>query len=105
MHILERSRAANHCHMDQTRWKVFEEIEGKSGYRWWLWVVVTEDTCTYILDPSRSSEVLKIYLGEGVKGIINADRYSAYKTLGKNIRVSFCWAHVRGDFFTDKRWE
>ena len=97
-HILERSRAANHWHMDETRWKVFEEIEGKSGYRWWLWVVVTKDTCAYILDPSRSSEVPKIHLGEGAKGIINADRYSAYKSLGENIRVSFCWAHVRRDF-------
>jgi len=97
-HILERSRTANHWHMDETRWKVFEEVEGKKGYRWWLWVVVTKDTCAYILDPSRSSEVPKGHLGEDAAGIINADRYSAYKSLGENIRVSFCWSHVRRDF-------
>ena len=96
--ILERSRAAGHWHMDETGWKIFEDIEGKRGYRWWLWVVVTKDSCAYILDPSRSSEVPKMHLGEDAAGIINADRYSAYKSLGENIQVSFCWSHVRRDF-------
>ena len=96
--ILERNRAARHWHMDETRWKVFEEIEGKEGYRWWLWVMVTHDTCIYVLDPSRSAEVPKAHLGEDSIGVINADRYVVYKTLGDGISVAFCWSHVRRDF-------
>lgn len=96
--ILERSRTADHWHMDETRWMVFVEVEGKSGYRWWLWVVVTKDTCAYILDPSRSAKVPRDHLGKDAKGIINADRYAVYKTLGEGIQVAFCWSHVRRDF-------
>lgn len=96
--ILERNKSARHWHMDETRWKVFEEIEGKKGYRWWLWVMVTHDTCVYVLDPSRSAEVPKAHLGEDSVGIISADRYVVYKTLGDGISVAFCWSHVRRDF-------
>jgi transposase len=86
--------------MDETRWMVFVEIEGKTGYRWWLWVVVTQQTVCYLVDPSRSSEVPRALL-EGAQGILNVDRYSAYKTLAleeKGIQLAFCWAHVRRDF-------
>jgi transposase len=96
--ILERNRSANHWHMDETRWMVFAELAGKVGHRWWLWVSVTQDTCVYILDPSRSAEVPRNHLGENAEGIISADRYSAYKALGAKILVSFCWSHVRRDF-------
>ena len=96
--ILERSRASNHWQMDETRWMVFSPLEGKTGYRWWLWVVVTSDTCCYLLEPTRSAEVPQRHLGENAEGIINADRYSAYKALGDKIRISFCWGHIRRDF-------
>jgi transposase len=94
--ILERSRGAQHWHMDETRWMVYEQLEGKKGNRWWLWVVVTAEACAYILDPSRSSEVPKNFLGDS-GGIVSADRYSAYKAL-ENVKVAFCWSHVRRDF-------
>ena len=96
--ILERSRAASHWQMDETRWLVFAEVEGKEGHQWWLWVVVTADTCVYLLDPSRSAEVPRNHLGETAEGIINADRFSAYKALGDKIRIAFCWSHIRRDF-------
>ena len=96
--ILQRSRTAGHWHMDETRWMVFAEVEGKVGHRWWLWVVVTTDTCVYLLDPWRCSDVPRNFLGEDAEGIISADRYSAYKTLGEKIRIAFCWGHVRRDF-------
>ncbi|MEA1927719.1 MAG: transposase, partial [Candidatus Auribacterota bacterium] len=48
---------AAHWHMDETRWLVFVEVEGKAGNRWWLWVVVTQDTCVFILDPFTSNRV------------------------------------------------
>ena len=95
--ILERNRAADHWHMDETRWMVFAELEGKVGHRWWLWVAVTADTCVYILDPSRSAAVPQTHLEGKTGGILNADRYSAYKTLDK-VEIAFCWSHVRRDF-------
>ena len=98
--ILGDARAANHWHMDETRWSVFVEIEGKEGHRWWLWVVVTQRSVCYVLDPSRSSKVPKALLG-GAQGILSVDRYSAYKTFvsGEDgILLAFCWTHVRRDF-------
>lgn len=96
--ILERSRASNHWHMDETRWFVFVAMKGKVGYGWWLWVIIAKDTCAYILYPSRSRKVPKNHLGENPKGIINADRYNAYKKLGKHILIAYCWGHVRRDY-------
>ena len=96
--ILERSRGASHWHMDETRWMVFVEVEGKEGHRWWLWVVVTSDTCVYIVDPSRSAKVPAEHLGEGAEGILSVDRFAAYKLLGEGIELAFCWAHVRRDY-------
>lgn len=97
--ILERNRTANHWHMDETRWLVFEEIEGKIGCRWWLWVSVSRDAVVYLLDPSRSSGVPKNHLGEDPSGILCVDRYAAYKALGRgSLKLSFCWANVRRDY-------
>jgi transposase len=96
--IQERNRSADHWHMDETRWMVFAELEGKVGHRWWLWVSVSADTCVYILDPSRSAEVPRRHLGENAVGIISADRYSAYKALGGKLLIAFCWTHLRRDY-------
>jgi transposase len=97
--ILERSRSAKHWHMDETRWMMFVVLDGKTGYRWWFWVVVTQDTVVYILDPSRSASVPKNHLGENPKGIISADRYSVYKSLiSEDLLIAFCWGHVRRDY-------
>jgi transposase len=99
--ILEKNRAAHHWHMDETRWLVFEDIDGKTGHRWWLWVIATEQTCCFVLDPTRSSSVPSSHLGTA-DGILNVDRYSAYKafasTVEGKIRLAFCWSHVRRDF-------
>ncbi|GFP40646.1 IS66 family transposase, partial [Candidatus Hakubella thermalkaliphila] len=96
--ILERSRAADHWHRDETRWMVFAEMEGKVGHRWWLGVVVPHDSWAYLLEPTRSAKVPQNHLGEEAEGIINADRYVVYKSLGGKIRIAFCWSQVRRDF-------
>jgi transposase len=97
--ILEHSRNANHWHMDETRWRVFEEVKGKKGYRWWLWIVATHDTRAFLLDPSRSGQVPQDFLGEEREGVISADRYSGYKTLLSDLlKIAYCWVHVRRDF-------
>jgi transposase len=96
--ILEHNRQAKHWKMDETRWMVFEEVEGKNGYRWWLWVVITDDTVVYLLEPTRSAQVPQDHLPKDPQGIINADRYIVYKILGEKILIAFCWSHVRRDF-------
>jgi len=96
--ILERSRAANRWKMDETRWLVFEQVEGKVAHRWWLWVIITDDTVVYLLEPTRSATVPKNHLGPDPEGIINADRYAVYTSLGDKVQVAFCWSHLRRDF-------
>jgi len=96
--ICEQSRQRNPWKMDETRWMVFAEVNGKVGKRWLLWVVVTNNTCAYLLDPSRSSDVPKNHLGEEAEGILNADRFKAYQALGEKIQIAFCWSHIRRDF-------
>jgi transposase len=89
-------------HADETRWLVFEEVEGKQGYKWYLWVFRSQSTVVYVLDPSRSASVPDEHFGDDAVGILVVDRYSAYKAmvLVKNgqLVLAFCWAHVRRDF-------
>lgn len=96
--LVARSRQDIHWHVDETRWLVFADHEGKTTHRWWLWVFASSDTCVFILDPSRSSQVPKNHFGDNPEGIISADRYSAYKALSDMIMIAFCWSHVRRDF-------
>lgn len=100
--LLKRNRQAKHWHCDETRWRVFARRDGKAGFVWYLWVSVTEDSVVFLLDPTRSHNVPEKHFGTKAKGIMNVDRYSAYKAMAQvkqgNIVLSFCWAHVRRDF-------
>lgn len=96
--ILERSRGASRWKMDETRWSVFVEVEGKSGHRWWLWVVITEDAVAFLLEPTRSGDVPRNHLGDDPEGSLLADRYVVYQKLGPRLMVAFCWSHIRRDF-------
>ncbi len=85
---------------DETRWMVYASVEGKAGYRWYLWIFKSPSSVVYKLDPSRSAKVPQEMLGRIEEGILLVDRYSAYKVLQKKgkIVLAFCWAHVRRDF-------
>lgn len=96
--IIEQNRKAHHWWADETSWSVFAEAFGSKSYQWWLWVFVTDDTCVYLLDPSRGKKIPKGHLGDQAEGIINADRLGAYKSIGEKVRVAFCWGHIRRDF-------
>lgn len=100
--IIAKNQTENHWHADETRWLICEEIQGKTGYRWYLWVFKSASTVVYIMDKSRSSKVPKNHLKDAEEVILSVDRYSAYKALAKDkngsIRLAFCWAHVRRDF-------
>jgi len=93
----------HHWHADETRWPVFSDEVCNN--RWYLWVFRSTTAAVYILDPSRSSAVPENFFGELARGIISADRYSAYKVLlaDGRILIAFCWAHVRRDFLSFAR--
>ncbi len=99
--ITEYSIAAKHWHADETGWKVFESITGKKNHRWYLWIFHNAETVVYKIEESRSSKVLLEHFGdEHEGGVLNVDRYSAYKVIAKSglFVLAFCWAHVRRDF-------
>jgi transposase len=108
--IKARSRQEDLALMDETRWQVFIKEPGKTGHRWWLWVVVTKMTKLYILSPSRSGETPKQYFGyDAQNGTIDfhkqvmVDRYKAYEFLKIMLALAYCWAHVRRDFLEASR--
>jgi transposase len=110
-----RNRQLDHWHADETRWFVFVSLPDKSGYRWYLWAFQSEAAVVFVLDPGRAHDVPEEQLGPAATGILNVDRYSAYKALPqvKNGRIllAFCWAHQRRDFLglaadwpTEREW-
>jgi transposase len=113
--LLKRNAAAGFAQADETRWMVFVIREGKTGYRWWLWVFLGKDTVVFRLDPTRSHNVPEDHFPADADVVLMVDRYSAYKamaqvTAGKAV-LAFCWAHVRRDFVkvgkgwpNDKEW-
>ncbi len=100
--LCERNAAAAFAQADETRWMVFVVQEGKTGYRWWLWVFLGEDTVAFRLDPTRSHDVPEGHFPADADVVLMVDRYSAYKAMAQvkqgNVVLVFCWAHVRRDF-------
>src|SRR5664279_6203324 len=100
--LLARNAAADFAQADETRWMVFVTQEGKTGYRWWLWVFLGEDTVVFRLDPTRSHDVPEGHFPADARVVLMVDRYSAYKAMSQvkqgHVVLVFCWAHVRRDF-------
>jgi transposase len=100
--LVEHNRDAEHWHCDETRWRVFVRRAGKAGFVWYLWVFVTKESIVFVLDPTRAHDVPETHFGDDAEGIMNVDRYSAYKAMAqvktKKLILAFCWAHVRRDF-------
>lgn len=98
---LSEVRAASHWHADETRWEVFEDLPGKAGHRWYLWVFKAERAVCYMLDPSRSAAVPTRTLAGAGGGMLSVDRYAAYRKFARQtpgMRLALCWAHQRRDF-------
>jgi transposase len=100
--LVERNRAADHWHCDETRWLVFEKPADKANFIWMLWVFATKESIVFVLDPTRAHDVPEGHFGDDAEGIASVDRYSAYKAMAQvkagKIMLAFCWAHVRRDF-------
>jgi transposase len=106
--LVRHSQGQTLWHADETRWLVFEVIEGKGGYRWYLWVFHSTEVVVFVLAAGRSHDVPQEHFGpvQG-RGILVVDRYKAYQAIDKvqsgRIVLAFCWAHVRRDFLTVAR--
>jgi len=99
--LLSKLRSEPHWHADETRWAVFVDLAGKVGHRWYLWVFHSSSVVHYVLDASRSAEVVEGELAGVDGGILSCDRYVAYKKfarLNPGVVLAFCWAHQRRDF-------
>jgi transposase len=104
--IIQKNQTERYLHADETRWLVFEFIDGKKSYRWYMWVFVSKNTVVYILDPSRATSVIEKHLNVAGVLILSVDRYSSYKSFAKDrayIILAFCWTHVRRDFLTSAK--
>ncbi len=102
--LLRRNAESALAQADETRWMVFIVLEGKTGYRWWLWVFLGEDTVVFRLDPTRSHDVPEGHFPAEARVVLMVDRYAAYKAMAQvklgNVVLVFCWSHVRRDFIT-----
>jgi transposase len=108
--LRERQMSEQLFHGDETRWDVFEEMAGKSGHRWYLWVTRSPSVVFYHIAPSRGAAVPKAHFAglhrHLVQVVLVCDRYSAYKSLAKEhdqLLLAYCWAHVRRDFLSAAR--
>ena len=101
--LYSRQMTEDRFHNDESGWKVFESVEGKIGNRWWLWVSRSASVVFFQIAPGRGADVPVEHFKniQHQKIIVVCDRYSAYKSLAKQldfIILAFCWAHVRRDF-------
>ena len=103
--MLAKQMSERLFHGDETRWLVFETIEGKVGYNWFLWVVQSASVVYYHMSPGRGSDVPKEHFSSMSKDVSQVificDRYSGYKKFAKDcsyVLLAFCWVHVRRDF-------
>jgi transposase len=109
--IYEALRAHNqqqrHWHGDETRWQVFAAVEGKVGYLWYLWLVLSDEVAVFALAAGRAHDVPEGLLGEDARGIFNVDRYAAYPAMKQvkegHVTLALCWAHQRRDFIAAER--
>jgi len=105
--LADHSRRQPVWHGDETRWLVFATVEGKVGFRWYLWVFHSPAVVVFVLAQGRAHEVPEQHLGPQAAGILVVDRYKAYQAIDQVkqglIVLAFCWAHVRRDFVTVAR--
>jgi len=105
--LAAHSRRQPLWHGDETRWQVFATVEGKVGFRWYLWVFHAAEVVVFVLAQGRAHDVPQRYLGPQAEGIMVVDRYKAYQAIaqvkGGQIVLAFCWAHVRRDFLAVAR--
>ena len=74
----------------------------ENGQRLWTWgfhAPQPQGFTFFHIDSSRSSEVLKEFLGETFQGVVGCDYHSAYRKFLHDIgaAMQFCWSHLIRD--------
>jgi len=106
--MLLRLRQLPRLFADETTAPVLDPGRGrtKPGQ---LWAYAADDRpwggsdppgVAYVYAPDRKAERPIAHL-EGFKGILQVDGYAGYRKLaeGSNVRLAFCWSHVRRGFY------
>jgi transposase len=72
---------------------------GKKLWTWGFHAPGPEGFTLFHIDPARSSDVLKEFLGETFAGVVGCDYHSAYRKFLHDIEANmqFCWAHLIRD--------
>ncbi|MDQ1307429.1 MAG: transposase, partial [Actinomycetota bacterium] len=110
--IRDRNSAATHIHADETTWRVYEQVEDKTGHKWWLWVFIAADTVVFRRDATRSNAVLDVQfqitaadreagaLPDGRRLVLSSDFYTVYQSLARldGVEALWCWSHIRRYF-------
>jgi transposase len=76
--------------MDETGWR-------QAKQRAWLWTVVLTELPVFQIDRRRGGAVVDGLLGAEFRGVVGADRWSAYRRFPAEQRA-LCWAHLKRDF-------
>src|ERR1700686_4441520 len=106
--LLMRLKSSTKLFADETTAPVLDPGRGrtKTGQ---LWAYARDDRpwggadppgVAYVYAPDRKAERPIAHL-EGFKGILQVDGYAGYRKLaeGSNVRLAFCWSHVRRGFY------
>lgn len=104
----QQQMTENRFHNDETRWEVYQQVEGKAGHRWYLWLTRSISVVYYRMDPTRSADVPLAHFADltSKNVVVICDRYRAYKKLARlnlAIILAFCWVHVKRDFLNFAR--
>jgi transposase len=87
---------------DRAMVNVDETGHPENGNRLWSWGFHTpgpDGFTLFHIDSSRSSDVLKDFLGVSFAGVVGCDYHSAYRKFLRDIgaAMQFCWAHLIRD--------
>jgi len=113
--IAERNRQSWHLHADETTWRVFAPGDDGGPAKWWLWVFLGPDTCCFVMDPSRSGQVLARHAGIDQETgqltadadggprrlVLSTDFYTVYESAGRKadgLVNLYCTARIRRHF-------
>lgn len=106
--LLEKLKASGKLFADETTAPVLDPGRGrtKTGQ---LWAYARDDRpwggpdppgVVYVYAPDRKAERAAAHLA-GFTGVLQVDGYAGYRPLAEkgDIRLAFCWAHVRRRFY------
>ena len=72
--IGKQAKSSATLHADETGWRV-------DGDTHWLWCFCNHQSCYYLIDESRGSDVLRAFFTEIYRGVLITDFWAAYRAV------------------------